>query len=62
MDEPEMKTIDVIVCRLRKKLAMAGIPDLINTVWGCGYIPREPPGPVAPTIEAAFADVIPMAA
>jgi len=42
MDEPEMKTIDVIICRLRKKLAMAGVPTLIDTVWGCGYILRDP--------------------
>ena len=37
-----MKTIDVIICRLRKKLASAGVPNLIDTVWGCGYILREP--------------------
>ena len=42
MEEPEMKTIDVIICRLRKKLAIAGVPNLIDTVWGCGYILREP--------------------
>lgn len=42
MEEPEMKTIDVIICRLRKKLATAGVPTLIDTVWGCGYILREP--------------------
>ena len=42
MDEPEMKTIDVIICRLRKKLAGAGVPTLIDTVWGCGYILRDP--------------------
>jgi two-component system cell cycle response regulator CtrA len=42
-DEPEMKTIDVIVCRLRKKLAAAGVPTLIDTVWGSGYILRDPP-------------------
>jgi two-component system cell cycle response regulator CtrA len=41
-DEPEMKTIDVIICRLRKKLAAAGVPTLIDTVWGSGYILREP--------------------
>lgn len=41
-DEPEMKTIDVIICRLRKKLAAAGVPTLVDTVWGCGYILREP--------------------
>jgi two-component system cell cycle response regulator CtrA len=42
MEEPEMKTIDVIICRLRKKLAAAGIPTLIDTIWGSGYILREP--------------------
>ena len=41
-EEPEMKTIDVIVCRLRKKLAAAGVPGLIDTVWGSGYILRDP--------------------
>jgi two-component system cell cycle response regulator CtrA len=41
LDEPEMKTIDVIICRLRKKLAAAGVASLIDTVWGCGYILRE---------------------
>jgi two-component system, cell cycle response regulator CtrA len=41
-EEPEMKTIDVLVCRLRKKLAAAGVPTLIDTVWGCGYILRDP--------------------
>jgi len=43
VEEPEMKTIDVIVCRLRKKLAAAGVPTLIDTVWGSGYIFREAP-------------------
>jgi two-component system cell cycle response regulator CtrA len=42
VEEPEMKTIDVIVCRLRKKLAAAGVPALIDTVWGSGYILRQP--------------------
>lgn len=43
MEEPEAKTIDVIICRLRKKLAKAGASKLIDTVWGCGYIIRTPP-------------------
>jgi two-component system cell cycle response regulator CtrA len=42
MDEPELKIIDVFVCKLRKKLATAGSPNLIGTVWGRGYILREP--------------------
>ncbi|MGH9439458.1 MAG: response regulator transcription factor CtrA [Terriglobia bacterium] len=41
MDEPEMKIVDVFVCKLRKKLAIAGVTDLIGTVWGRGYIIRE---------------------
>lgn len=48
-EEPEMKTIDVIICRLRKKLAVAGVPTLIDTVWGCGYILRDPDMPVHDT-------------
>src|SRR5271155_1692650 len=44
MDEPEMKIIDVFVCKLRKKLATAsGGKDYIETVWGRGYVMREPP-------------------
>jgi two-component system cell cycle response regulator CtrA len=41
MDEPEIKIIDVFICKLRKKLAQAGAPNLIGTVWGRGYILRE---------------------
>ena len=41
MDEPEMKIIDVFICKLRKKLADAGAPSLIQTVWGRGYTIRE---------------------
>jgi two-component system cell cycle response regulator CtrA len=42
MDEPEIKIIDVFICKLRKKLANAsGGKDYIETVWGRGYIMRE---------------------
>jgi len=41
MDEPEMKIIDVFICKLRKKLAFAGANNLIGTVWGRGYMIRE---------------------
>ena len=43
MDEPELKIIDVFVCKLRKKLAaaMAG-ESHIETVWGRGYVLRDP--------------------
>jgi two-component system, cell cycle response regulator CtrA len=42
MDEPEVKIIDVFICKLRKKLSAAGAPELIGTVWGRGYVLREP--------------------
>ena len=43
MDEPELKIIDVFVCKLRKKLAAAtGGMNYIETVWGRGYVLRDP--------------------
>ena len=43
MDEPEAKIIDVFICKLRKKLADAsGGKDYVETVWGRGYVLREP--------------------
>ena len=43
MDEPEQKIIDVFICKLRKKLAMATEGDnYIETVWGRGYVLRDP--------------------
>ena len=43
MEEPEFKIIDVFVCKLRKKLADAlGGENYIETVWGRGYVLREP--------------------
>jgi len=38
-----MKIVDVFICKLRKKLANAsGGKDYIETVWGRGYVMREP--------------------
>ena len=43
MDEPELKIIDVFICKLRKKLADATDGDnYIETVWGRGYVLRDP--------------------
>jgi two-component system cell cycle response regulator CtrA len=43
MDEPEVKIIDVFVCKLRKKLAQAtGGSHYIETVWGRGYVLQDP--------------------
>ena len=43
IDEPELKIIDVFICRLRKKLSAAtGGDNYIETVWGRGYVLRDP--------------------
>jgi len=43
MDEPELKIIDVFICKLRKKLSEAtGGETNIETVWGRGYVLRDP--------------------
>ena len=49
MDEPELKIIDVFICKLRKKLAKATATSdnpqgehYIETVWGRGYVLRDP--------------------
>ena len=43
MDEPDIKIIDVFICKLRKKLtdALNG-RNYIETQWGRGYLLREP--------------------
>ena len=43
IDEPELKIIDVFICKLRKKLSAAtGGDNYIETVWGRGYVLRDP--------------------
>ena len=43
IDEPEVKIIDVFICKIRKKLTTAtGGKDYIETVWGRGYVLRDP--------------------
>lgn len=54
MDEPEVKIVDVFICKLRKKLELAGAGGHIDTVWGRGYrltaepVSRVKGGEVAP--------------
>src|SRR5215472_16329874 len=51
MDEPDLKTLDVFICKLRKKLAHSGGGHYIETVWGHGYMLRDrtsPSGSVTP--------------
>jgi two-component system cell cycle response regulator CtrA len=54
IDEPEMKIIDVFMCKLRKKLANAsGGKNYIETVWGRGYVLRHPRDEEAAAAAAA---------
>jgi two-component system cell cycle response regulator CtrA len=58
---PEAKTIDVVLCRLRKRLAPQGMADMIESVWGYGFRLKDTDadGPVsrmpAPVRRAALA-------
>lgn len=51
-DEPEAKIVDVFICKLRKKLRAAGC-DLVETVWGRGYVLRDPNLPVVESASIA---------
>jgi two-component system cell cycle response regulator CtrA len=66
MDEPEVKIIDVFICKLRKKLAQAGAEHVIGTVWGRGYMMRDPAAKAqhhaAPVAAKAAAPVLAQAA
>ena len=43
MDEPELKILDVFICKLRKKLSEAtGRANHFETLWARGYVPRDP--------------------
>ncbi len=56
MDEPELKIIDVFICKLRKKLSEAtGGGNHIETVWGRGYVLRDPEPAFSETDFAATA-------
>ena len=46
MDEPELKIFDIFVFKLRNKLAQAtGGEHYIETVWGRGWVLRDPMPP-----------------
>lgn len=55
-DGPALRTLDVIVCKLRKKLAFHGAPDLVATVWGSGLTLREVPETVPAANDALVDD------
>lgn len=54
MDEPEIKIIDVFVCKVRKKLADINKGEhYIQTIWGRGYAIAPPP----PVVDARIEDL-----
>jgi two-component system cell cycle response regulator CtrA len=56
-DEPEMKIIDVFICKLRRRLNSVGAVDIIETVWGRGYTIRTgDEGRTVPLTMIATAD------
>lgn len=63
IDEPEIKIIDVFICKIRNKLAKVGLPVVISTAWGRGYTvkdttpdaPHIPPRPQPAQMERVFA-------
>lgn len=53
MDEPELKIIDVFICKLRRKLSKASAGEnYIETVWGRGYVLRDPLSPDMPVVAS----------
>lgn len=58
-DEPEVKIIDVFICKLRKKLRAAGC-ELVETVWGQGYVLRDPelPKVESPSLAPEMRDLL----
>lgn len=47
-DEPDVKSLNVLMHRLRKRLATAGLETFVRTVWGTGYLVDEPSRGFAP--------------
>ena len=57
IDEPELKIIDVFICKLRKKIAVAtGDHHYIETVWGRGYVLKDPEETAVPGDETIVAE------
>ncbi|MGE0221869.1 MAG: response regulator transcription factor [Acetobacteraceae bacterium] len=46
MDEPDVKIVDVFICKIRRKLAEAGAGNPVATAWGRGYLVRDDAEPV----------------
>lgn len=52
-DAPNLKIVDVFVCKLRRKLTAYGAAEMIRTVWGRGHVLFEPPAEAVAEARAA---------
>lgn len=52
-DTPDLKIVDVFVCKLRRKLAACGAAEMIRTVWGRGHVLFEPAAEAVAAARAA---------
>jgi len=52
-DAPDLKIVDVFVCKLRRKLAACGAAEMIRTVWGRGHVLFEPTAEAVAAARAA---------
>ncbi|HUZ64752.1 MAG TPA: response regulator transcription factor [Acetobacteraceae bacterium] len=41
IDEPDLKIIDVFICKIRKKMLLNNCPNIITTIWGRGYMIKD---------------------
>lgn len=57
-DEPDVKSLNVLMHRLRKRLATVGLDTFVRTVWGSGYLVDEPSRTFAPMSMAPFTRAI----
>jgi two-component system cell cycle response regulator CtrA len=46
MNEPDVKIVDVFICKIRRKLTEAGAGSKVTTAWGRGYLIRDEAEPV----------------
>ncbi len=44
-DKPAAKGIDVLICQIRERFRLEGVPNYIGTAWGTGYFPSDTPVP-----------------
>ena len=58
-EAPDVKIVDVFVCKLRRKLAACGAAEMIRTVWGRGHVLFEPPAAAVAAARAAHRPEMP---